>query len=297
MAGYLNQHPEIFVSTGWRKKEPYYFGSDFANHKWRISDPEGYLAIFTAATNEKYVGEASPWYLYSERAAREIHQYDPGAKIIAMVRNPVDMMYSLHRQFLFTTNEDIPDFIAALAAESDRKVGRRIPATSYFPQGLLYREVARFARQLRRYFDVFGRENAHVIVFDDMKADVAAVYRDTLAFLGVDAGFKATLKVRNPAKTVRSRFVQRFLFHPPSIFKSAYRRIPARIREPLGRPMLDLLKSINVRSGYSEKMSDGLRTELQREFLPDVEELGELLGRNLSHWCGNAARDTVAHGA
>lgn len=295
MSGYLDQHPDIFFSHGWKKKEPYFFCSDFSSHKWRISNPDQYLSIFDGASSEKHVGEASPWYLYSKIAAYEIKRYEPSAKIIIMLRNPVDMMYSLHRQFLYSTNEDRADFESALTAEEDRKCGRCIPESAYFPEGLFYRDVARYAEQVRRYIDTFGRQSVHVIIFDDLKADVSKVYREALEFLEVDPGFHASLGVSNAAKTVRSAWVQRLLFHPPSILRKMYYCLPARLGEPVSRTVLDFLKALNVRSGYDGAMNDALRAQLQREFTPDVQRLSELLGRDLTYWCSPTNEKMKGH--
>lgn len=285
MASYFSQHPEIFFSTGWRKKEPYYFCSDFSSHKWRVSDRAEYLSIFANASMEKHVGEASPWYLYSRKAAHEIKRYAPSAKTIIMLRNPVDMMYSLHRQFLSTANEDRPVFEDALDAEQDRKNGKCIPKSSYFPEGLYYREVVSFPSQVRRYFDAVGRENVYVIIFDDLKGDVREVYRKTLEFLDVDSAFQANLGVRNAAKTVRSHRLQRFLFNPPWIISAIYHKFPQGLREPVSRRILDFLKGMNVRSGYDVGMNADTRARLQRELMPQVEELSAILDRDLTHWC------------
>ena len=106
---YLKVHPEIFMSA---YKEPHYFGSDLRGprmEQFRGNDRK-YLSLFAAATNEKWVGEASIWYLYSQRAAQEIKAYDPNAAIIIMLRNPLEMGYSMFYQSSYTGNEILPTF-------------------------------------------------------------------------------------------------------------------------------------------------------------------------------------------
>jgi hypothetical protein len=88
---YLKQHPEIFMPE---RKELHFFGSDFFAPHF-VRDLKDYLKFFEGADNKKRIGEASPWYLYSKRAAFEIKEFNPDADIIIMLRNPVDMMYSL----------------------------------------------------------------------------------------------------------------------------------------------------------------------------------------------------------
>jgi hypothetical protein len=88
---YLKQHPEIFMPE---RKELHFFGSDFFAPHF-VRDLKEYLKFFEGADNKKRIGEASVWYLYSKRAAFEIKEFNPDADIIIMLRNPVDMMYSL----------------------------------------------------------------------------------------------------------------------------------------------------------------------------------------------------------
>ena len=212
MYEYLRAHPQLFMSV---PKEPMYFGADLTPRYRRMTEEE-YLALFKGAADTQRAGEASPWYLYSTSAPREILDFAPAAQAIVMLRNPVDVMYAQHSQLVFNQREDIADFGEALAAEEDRRRGERMPADALRPEALFYRHSVRFADQLRHWFDVFGRERVHVIVFDDMIADPRAAYRATLEFLGVDPAYDVDLSVYNPNRHARSGLVQRLIFAPPS---------------------------------------------------------------------------------
>ena len=76
-------------------KEVHFFGTDLYSPHYS-SDLQKYLSLFAGATDEKRVGEGSVWYLYSKLASREIKEFCPAASILIMLRNPVDMIYSLH---------------------------------------------------------------------------------------------------------------------------------------------------------------------------------------------------------
>src|SRR5262249_18615363 len=149
---YLGQHPDIFMAA---PKEPHFFGTDISS-PGLVRDERQYLSLFAGARHEKRVGETSVFYLCSQRAAAEIHVFCPSARIIMMLRNPVEMMPSLHLRHLLVGVEPIGDFRAALAAEEERKRGLCLPARPYPLQTLWYREMARYTRQVRRYLDVFG---------------------------------------------------------------------------------------------------------------------------------------------
>lgn len=275
---YLRRHPEVF---GPDAKEPHFFGSDLRS--WAFCrDREAYLRLFADAGAAKAVGEASVWYLYSKVAAREIHDFAPDARIIVMLRQPVDMLYSQHSQFLFNGNEDIEDFAAALAAEGDRRHGRRIPPDVLLVEGLYYVDTARYAPQLERYLDVFGRDRVHVILYDDFKADTRAVYRGVLRFLGVDDAIEVPLEVVNPNKRIRSRGLRDILRRPPRWVRAA-----ARLLLPtagLRRAVRARLQRLNVDYAARRPIDPALRRELTRLFEPDIRRLESVIGRDLSRW-------------
>ena len=120
MYTYLKQHPDIFLSI---YKEPNYFCKDLSQSDYNVRDEALYHSLFVHAAGKKRIGEGSVWYLTSTTAASEIKKFSPSAKIIVMLRNPVEMIYSLHSLYLRTGNEDTVDFEQALALQPDRMKG------------------------------------------------------------------------------------------------------------------------------------------------------------------------------
>lgn len=274
----LGAHPEIYMSA---VKEPYFFGRDLAIAPyWCVREAGAYGALFAEADGARFVGESSVWYLPSETAAGEIKAYSPEAKIIIMLRHPVEMMFSLHRQFVKTYNEDIEDFEEALTAQEARRVGRRIPRSAHFPQGLQYFEMATFSRQVERYFDVFGRERVEVVLLEDLARDAAGVYGGVLRFLGVERGFVTDFGARNVSEAFCVRPARRFLKGHPGLRRGLQRCLPARFRAAVGRGV-DVLGARIVR----KRMLDGaLRARLTDRFAGEILRLGRLIGRDLAHW-------------
>ena len=101
-----------------------------------VNDLQQYLSFFSDARDQKRIGEAAIWYLYSTRAAAEIKEFSPHAKVIAIIRNPADMIYSYHAQRLYNGNEDVSEFERALALEEERRCGRCLPADPHPLHGL-----------------------------------------------------------------------------------------------------------------------------------------------------------------
>ncbi len=281
MNEYLKQHPEIFIPD---VKEVHYFGSDlqFSITGWERPRREDYLRLFEKAQNHKAIGETSVWYLYSETAAREIKLFSTAARVIIMLRNPIDMIYSLHSQYVYEGNEDIADFGAALDAEEKRKLGALVPAHTYLIKSLFYREVARYSNQVQRYIEIMGRENILVIIYDDFKENAAGEYKKALRFLNVDDNFEIDMNVVNPNKVVRSRHLQQTLMNPPkSLMRlGRYLKIPLKMQSLA----LEKLRAFNTRYETRRSMEMELRHALKREFRDDVQRLSLLLGRDVSFW-------------
>src|SRR5262249_53369576 len=110
MYTYLKQHPQIHLSL---LKEPLFFATDLTIQPLAVTDEASYLGLFADAGDARRIGEGSVFYLLSKRAAEEIKRFSPRAKIIIMLRNPIDMMHSLHALYLRTGNEDL-DFEEAI---------------------------------------------------------------------------------------------------------------------------------------------------------------------------------------
>ncbi len=273
--GYLKGHPEVYMAT---PKELFFFDSDlWGNPGWSPS-LEQYLDCFSAAGTQRKVGEATPSYLRSQRAPKEIKAFNPQAQIIIMLRNPPDVMYSLHSQGQRMGTEPLADLAAALEADVWRS-GREL-------QG--YREFTNFPAQVQRYFDLFGRENVHTIVYDDLKADSAAVYQATLRFLGVRLDCSLKSPLMNPNRQFRSARLETTLRHPPPAIRRIGRLlVPRRLRPRVRR----VLWNANLVAKPRPPMDSKLKRRLQKEFEPQVEQLGKLIGRDLSGWCTDLKED------
>lgn len=279
MVHYLAQHPEVFIPL----REPRFFGRDITHDGPRITYEE-YIALFEGVTDEKRIGEKSVWYLYSTTAAAEIHAFNPDARILVQLRNPADMLYSLHGQFVGRSGrEDIPDFEEALAAEPERRLGRRIPASVASAEHLLYSDIPRYYTQLQRYLRLFPRERVHVVLYDDLQRDPGEVYRKVLGFLDVDDRFMPDFRVYNPARNVHSPRLQRLLgAHGP-----ASRWIASRAPAGLSRRLQGwyrALRSANVSGQPRPALPPRVRARIDAHVAPEIDALADLLGRDLSHW-------------
>lgn len=277
MDTYLSRHPDIFMGL----KERHFFTPDLIRIEERNLPLEVYEGLFEDARDQAVVGECSVFYLLSREAARNIHAYCPEAKILVMVRNPLQVLEAHHTQLVYEGDEDIEDFVAAYDASPRRRSGDGIPDGCQYRDILDYPGIVAYADQIQRYLEVFGPGQVHVEVFDDFVADTAACYRRVLAFLGVDPEFRPAFPVINARKTTRNRAVLRFLRNTPDwvtvisrIFLT--KRMRYEIKEWLERRNTKAKKPIPLPADFRARLAEDCR--------PEVEKLGRLLNRDLSHW-------------
>ncbi len=279
MHEYLGQHPQVFMS---RIKEPHFFCSDFPEYR-SVRTAAEYAALFAKAADERVLGESSVFYLYSATAVREAIEFAPDAKFLVMLRNPLDMLPSLHAQLVYSFREDELDFDAAWQLQKARAENRQLPKKCLAPEHLQYGKVASFAQQLRRVFDFVDRRSVHVVIYDDFSRDVAAEYARTLEFLDLPPFQDVDFAPVNQHKTHRWPVASRLLARPPEPFWS----LKKSLKKTFGVHEMKLSKLL-YRSLSSQKKRHPLSAETRDQIISclrgEVEDLQDLLGRNLSQW-------------
>ncbi len=275
---YLKQHPQIFFTE---TKEPHYFGKDLTRTGSMYNyTQEEYLALFSYARNQKIIGEASPHYLYSKSAPHEIYRFNPASKIIILLRDPVEMIYSLHSRYVYSGNETETDFMKALALEKYRLKGERLPKHIDLIEKLFYKTyVYRLADQIRSYLNIFGNENVKIILFFQFISNVREVYKNTLTFLGVDDDFLPDIEIKNTNKSTRSRIIGNILKRcamPLGKFRAKF------TSKPLG--ITKLLSELNSKQSRRPQLAEDIRIALQNEFTTVIDQLEEIVHRDLSVW-------------
>jgi hypothetical protein len=155
--------------------------NDYVN-QMSITDWECYLRQFDGVRDEKAIGEASPLYLYEPQSAAHIKECVPGAKLLIFLRNPIDRAYSAFVHLVRDGRETTRDFGEALDLEDERIAAGWEHIWHYKRMGLYYEQV-------RRYFDLFGRENVRVDLYYDFKTRPVELMREIFGFLDVDDAF------------------------------------------------------------------------------------------------------------
>jgi len=277
MAAWLSKHPNIYISP---VKEPHFYNTDLKyinTHKRKR-----YEELFKGATDQHAaVGEASVYYLFSQVAVPKIEKEITAARYIVMIRNPIDMAYSLHEQKVVSGSESILDFAKAWELSPERRKGRMVSRFCREPRLLDYQSVCKLGEQLDRLFKGVSRERVLVLVLDDVKESPRQEYLKVLEFLNVPDDGRAEFPVHNPAKERRWPFLRRAVLVVGRTSNAVKRRLEL---EGRGTGMLQLVDRLNIRYRPRPSMSFELRKELAGFFREDVFLLSQLLDRDLSSW-------------
>jgi hypothetical protein len=275
---YLSQHPDIFMSA---RKELRFF--PFENRRPEFCGPgdqeafstvvttiEEYRAQFAGAERYAARGEASPPYLSVPGSAERIRHHIPDAKLLAVLRQPADRAYSnylmLRRRGLETLS-----LADALAAEDQR-------VAEGWSHTWQYRRRGFYATQLKRYFDLFDREQIHVWLYDDFVENPISFLQDIFRFLNVDDTFVPDMSTRlNESLLPRSRSLQAFLTEP----RDAKDLVKAVVPERWARRAGERLRRSNL---SKPPFPPEQRRRLTESYREDIKELEHMLDRDLSHW-------------
>ena len=285
MYEYLRFHPQVYFpgagdrsgNTDFRLKEPHHFCPDrHLPARVCVKSNDEYLAMYAGGGDYAYRGDASASYLYSEAAPRLIKEFAQDARILIMLRPPLETMHSMHRALLGWL-EDIPDFHEAVAASEDRRNGRRIPPGCEEWTWLDYKGSVKFAPQVERYFDTFGRDVVKVVLLEDLVGNPEKTWLAIVDFLGIDRAYQPDFRVHNPThRHGKLESAIESIYKHPAVYKVAHAVIPY----TLVRAGLSAIRKVDRGHPATDARDQALRESCR----PDIESLSELLGRDLSHW-------------
>jgi hypothetical protein len=273
---YLKQHPQIYMPT---IKEPNFFavvGEEpvsvphrdglarrLTRHPLavvRIADIESYRALFQEVVDEVAIGEASPSYLITPKAPERIKHSLPQAKLIAILRNPVDRAYSAQSLRWLYDGQERGSFGQAV---------RDIYWGFYYTH-------------LKAYFALFERAQIRIHLYEDFRADPTGVLQDIFGFLGVSDTFVPDLSGNhNVGGAPKNRVWHLFLLGlgpVASLFKPI---IPTAVHPEVAAVINRLQRRAFVKPPPLEPAA---RADLISIYREDILKLQDLLQRDLSAW-------------
>jgi hypothetical protein len=249
---YLRDHPDVFLASG--KEIPYFDRHLDEGLDWC-------KAKFANVANEHAVGEATPNYMYFGEGLPHMAEVLPNARLIAILRNPVDRAYS-HYWHSRSRGREKLEFADAIGAEPERLATGSLRDLQWYS----YIDRGRYLAQLKRVCQFYLRESLLVILFEELCHTPAEIFRSVFRFLEVDDTFV-----------------------PPELGVAHHRQVPARslkLRAITRRvPVLHrLIDPLNTPASSYPAMNPEVRAELLNHFEQDNAALAEWLGRDLSSW-------------
>lgn len=282
LAQFLSEHPEVCMS---QPKEPGYFATDLMQESdefhgkqkhFKIRKPGDYDKCFAHCEPKQLLSEATTNYLYSTAAANNIYQHNPNAKIIIMLRNPVDFIHSLHTQYVNAVVEDEKDFEKALDLEVVRQDNKEIPSGARCPSLLFYTQRGMYYHQIKRYFDKFPAENILVITNEEFRDNNQATYKKILDFLQVDTDFAPSFKTVKGSETPRLKLINKLL-RVPVIKNGLFTLLPNKWYVRLSH----VSRMIILKKQQRNPIDPAFKKRLYTLFFEDISKTSRLLGRDL----------------
>ena len=262
---YLNEHPDVLMSE---EKEPDYFSNKELSDQGlyygtsQIDNEEKYHNLFKNKKNEQILGEASVSYLFYPEVPQRIKNYNPDAKIIIMLRNPVDRAFSHY----------LMDYRLGLTSESFDDIFKK-KSELKFQQ---YFVLGNYSSQIINYFNVFGKENIHIIWYSNFKKNTPLELEKVFDFLGVNTNYCIDFsKVHNSFSMPKNNIVRK-IYSIIWLRKVLVTLIPF--------PFISLIKSRLFNKGNKPKLSVEVRNSVSLYFEKDIEILEKLLSINLEKW-------------
>ena len=267
---YLKEHPEIEMS---REKEPNYFSDKFIQNQGmyygsqRIKSEEKYHSLFNKQDKEVIFGEASVSYLFFDHVAKNIKQYNAEAKIIIMLRNPIDRAFSHY----------LMDYRLGLINDSFESVinkkSKNTNASLFYQQ---YIEVSKYSVQVKRYLEEFDSDNILFIDYDDFKKDTKGIVRKVYSFLGVNTEKKSDVYKKHNRSDMPINNCIRFIYSSALI-----RRISSFL---FARRIIEMTKQLLFKQENKPKLSKKTKIQLNEFFREDLLRLTDMIHKDFSKW-------------
>jgi hypothetical protein len=247
-----------------------YLKTDFSRKiwEWYTEDFNQYLQLFKKVNNEIAIGEISHGYLFSSVAAKEIKAQYPDAKIVMILRNPIERAYS-HYLANVRDGRTTLNFKEELIADSKKERKGWCISHCYTEMGLYYDQVKRFTEE-------FEKDQIRIYLNDDLKKNAEALAKDLFTFLGVNTKVDIDYhKKQNEARLPKSAGFMKFITQT-GLKRSIFRSMPKSIQEKV--------KPLFFKEGKIPKISEEDRKWLSVQFSDDIQKTQNLIGRDLSSW-------------
>lgn len=280
---YLKQHPDVFMCP---IKEPNYFAKDIDTSKFSkrfkkdivdvkkwiknkgdylhiayVQDEGDYLKLFSKSKGKKAIGECSVSYLYSKTAAKDIYKFNPKSKIVIILREPAERAFS---HYFMELREGATKLSFDKELKKDLKLETKDWGTSQ-----LYLELGLYYEQVKRYLDIFPRNNVKIYLYDDLLKNKNLLFKDLCEFLGIKSYEFDSGNKHNRSLNPRFKNINKFLY------RFGLRKI---IQSMIPKRLMPFAEKVFYKGKSKTEQDKKTIEHLRIIFREDVEKLKNLIG-------------------
>ena len=296
LSEYLRDHPGVCFST---PKEPHFFlRHDLTGEpgdQLQQTVRTRYLDLYFPERRRGSVfAEGSVSYFYAPERLEPILTLWPRAKYIICLRNPLQMVPSLHQRLFYNGDETERQFDRAWSLVPERRSGRSIPRSCIEPRFLDYWEAGQLGKHLEHFLSIVGSDRCHVSIFDDFRKNPAREYQRVLKFLDLPDDHRTDFDRHAESKDCRIAWVHRLMKRPPRAAMWLFDREDLQVMvEGVGKPSPLLDKIMEIRGKIIDwnkipakppKIGAHVLGEMRDMFRNDIALLSRLLDRDLNYW-------------
>jgi hypothetical protein len=266
------EHPQICFPL---KKELYFFRDRTSPliDSFYSNGIEWYLKQFTGYVDGQVVGEFSPDYFRDANVCSRIQKSFPETKILFVLRNPVDMIYSYYWYRKTSVKWKVPEkFEYLLEAESKNNFDISLEFGEYY-------------KYVKIYYENFPKKNILVCLYDDLQENPKLLLENIFGFLGVEKSFEPKVLHRtvNKGRVTSSEFLKNFgMFLLTTLMKFGLSSVSTKVIH--SRLLYQVYRKINTVSGNYPQMTSEIRQKLKVHYRQDIEKLEILVDKDLGAW-------------
>lgn len=262
IAEYLKQHPQIFMPN---IKHPGYF-DDYINPAFPMyfENKKNYLSLYAEAKTQKYLGDATHLF-HSIKAPLKIKKFNPISKIIIILRKPSEVVSSFYESG--SLNHSIP-------VEDALKEKNQMT--------FLLDENLKYFRNTKKWIDVFGKNNVHIIVYEDLKKDTKKEFSKICKFLGIrDISNEINFTPHNRARELKNKWLTTIIKKSPISWRLFIKRFlnPSQLVN-----FRNFIEKVTTKKIIKHELSKKLEQEINSKYSNELNKVSKLIKRDLTGW-------------
>jgi hypothetical protein len=248
-----------------------------SHYPWSVTDYDSYKDLFQDATSEKAIGEVSPMYLYSKKAALNIKERIPNVKLIAILRQPTDRLYSRYLHLARENRTPTSSIEDALDKQS-----------IWWKRNDLIQEGFYHAH-LKKYYALFPKEQIHVVLYDDFRTNPEAIIKEIYQFIGVDSSYSPSMNTEfNVSGFVANKKLDNIIGQNSMVKSWITKASPALTRYMSGNKMIkSWVNQMRNKNLKRPPLSKTLKIQINEIYRSEIDKLQNLISKDLSHWQTN----------